>query len=140
MSSGTAVIPPTIRRKWDAMAIPQLLEEMAHLHAENERLQRADSDAYYWHDQYMELQRQMCDEHDLSPSLTVDGQLILVPNNDSPCADAHSLSSAKQAAPAKPSLRGGCGESPPVVCTAGGALEDCYEQYAAQFLVANESY
>lgn len=85
MSSLVAILPPAIRRKWDALAIPQLCEALLQQDATIDRLDRADADADYWREQLMRLQEQFAEHAELG--LTQSGDLTLVLN----CSAARAL-------------------------------------------------
>lgn len=88
MSAYIAVIPEAIRRRWNALAVPQLCEALARESAENERLQRADSDAEYWRDQALSMQQVIAEESDLEPALTQSGELVFAPGPGTPCENS----------------------------------------------------
>lgn len=68
-----AVIPPAIRRRWDAIALRQLTERAVALETENDQLRaelgRAEDAADHWFQNCQELTAD-------APGLTVDGRLV----------------------------------------------------------------
>lgn len=78
MTTHTATVPAAIRRKWDAIAIPQLCAELLRQDTENSRLQLRDGDADHWFEQLMSLQEQFAEAQDLERGLTIGGDLVLI--------------------------------------------------------------
>ena len=90
-STGTKpVSAAAIQRRLDAIALQQLREHAAALHAENERLRadndnlrtelvRVEGDAYFWHDEAINLIEQMA-EAGTRVGMTVDGALVVLPS------------------------------------------------------------
>lgn len=68
-----AVLSPTVRRRWDLIAVEQLCERVAALEEENGRLRlevaRAEEVAEHWFQNCQELTAD-------PPGLTLDGRLV----------------------------------------------------------------
>lgn len=81
MSALQAVLPPRIRRRWDAAAINQIArtaraqtEEIAEL---RRALAAAEDAAEFWRQQAMELQQQLADATGGGLGITQAGQLVI---------------------------------------------------------------
>lgn len=77
-----AIVPPSIRRRWDRLAFAQLCEVSARLVAENDDLRDqlyiADDSAEFWRQQSMDMPLSLCAETGGAPGLTQSGQLVVV--------------------------------------------------------------
>lgn len=84
-----AIVPRSILRKWDRIALLQLAEAATRMHEELDelRLERDEAERRYaveqanaddaW-DQLREMQLQLCEEKGMQPGLTKSGHLVLV--------------------------------------------------------------
>lgn len=135
-----AIIPRHLRRKWDALALPQLCSELLRQDAENERLKQLDGDADYWYEQAMSMQDILANEHDLERGLTLAGDLTLIPKvSTAPDGSRHPSAMQATGAALSPLPRSVCREwSPPQGNADGDALE-LDNATAVQALTASES-
>lgn len=127
-----AILPPAIRRRWDALAIQQIHEALARQYERIEFLEREASDADYWHEQFLNLQDQLAESQSGVVGITQSGNLVLLP-----------VSPTKDPAVSLPCAAVPGGSAPVTDLDGTGAIlddEDLFERCATRFLTAHETY
>lgn len=72
-----------VQRRLDTQALDQLRTEAARLHAENEqlleRLSAAESDADWYHGEWLSIHLELCEARGGAPGIIESGALVVIP-------------------------------------------------------------